>query len=376
MPPHLPNETLLHILEYVQDDFSTLHSLLTVNWFFFHATLPWYIRGDPFNVKPEKVAYYGQKVAGRIPSRAEKDMTGLMVLLLASALHFHRRRQQILPREERKKAEDLKSEAVVQGDLLEKFDLELADKRPLSSYLLLMDLVTADEQNNQGTTPPEMMMTYDYSILLTDIKESFQPHSNGNRPPHRNRITFWQFIRQHHIPWFMRRGERPPCGGFRERSIYLRKLKLPVFSLSLPIPEHHSLDQQRNGRYEQQIQHQLRRFFLDRNAEQVQQLVWSIPTSNDGHDIGRSKLASRFERLSTLTILWCRSTPPSSRSLQEITKFLNELRDRFPHKFQPLSPESSPSSSPSSSSLFSSSLSGDSSKRISSASSAESAVLT
>ncbi|KAG0036579.1 hypothetical protein BGZ83_003760, partial [Gryganskiella cystojenkinii] len=58
-----------------------------------------------------------------------------------------------------------------------------------------------------------------------------------------------------------------------------------------------------------------------------------------------------------------------------ITKFLNELRDRFPHKFQPLS--STPKSSPlSSSSLFSSSLSGDSSKRILSASAAESAVLT
>ncbi|KAF9994395.1 hypothetical protein BGZ80_001619 [Entomortierella chlamydospora] len=59
-PQRLPNECLFHIVEYLSTDLVALHSLLTVNKFFFHAALP-HIFNDPINTWDTNYAYSKHK---------------------------------------------------------------------------------------------------------------------------------------------------------------------------------------------------------------------------------------------------------------------------------------------------------------------------
>ncbi|KAF9124671.1 hypothetical protein BGW39_007980 [Mortierella sp. 14UC] len=136
----LPNECLYLIVNHLQDDLRTLHTLLFVNRFFFHAALP-LVMDDPFGK-------WGMN------SPAPKFTTcnhKLFVLLLASLLHHQ---QDALARKNA-------------SSILAEFGLQLVQS---TEFPVLQPLLHSEAEEHDGIVWRRSLMTVNYSKYMLALK--------------------------------------------------------------------------------------------------------------------------------------------------------------------------------------------------------------
>ncbi|KAG0271363.1 hypothetical protein BGZ95_000834 [Linnemannia exigua] len=182
-PPvqRLPNECLYLIVNHLLDDLPTLHTLLSVNRFFFHAAIPKIMMDQPLDT------WSMNTCDAKFPTNSEK----LFVLVLASLLHYQRQNT----------GQDASS-------ILKEYGLQLV---PSAEFELLQPFFATvknddysgvkKQQQQQHQEKQENPMTMDYSKFFT-ILNSY----------HWQYVDYHRFIRLIEIPESLRVAYEPQLG--------------------------------------------------------------------------------------------------------------------------------------------------------------------
>ncbi|KAK3839530.1 MAG: hypothetical protein JOS17DRAFT_798988 [Linnemannia elongata] len=167
----LPNECLYLIVHHLRDDLRTLHTLLLVSRFFFHAALP-VLMDNPFDT------WDMNGCSPRFPTNQDK----LFALFLASLLHH----QQELTGKEA-------------ASILAEFGLQLVAPAKVSFFEPFMTLTQEQEHNAGSVVQRRNPMTVDYSKYLTVLY--------GLQNAEWYYIKHYQFVRLIEMPEHLQRGE-------------------------------------------------------------------------------------------------------------------------------------------------------------------------
>ncbi|GJJ68033.1 hypothetical protein EMPS_00379 [Entomortierella parvispora] len=298
----LPNECFLVVVEYLAYDLRTLHSLLTVNRFFFHAALPWMLN-RPFET--------WEMDGGRstFPTSREK----LIVLLLSSALRHHHR--QISETKETAAGDNHDSKYANPSEnvrspiekLLREFGLQLHSEDLLSSHPLLLECLQESRNPSASNVP---RMTAEYYTFVNDFINQRQSLI---------KIKFEQFIRLRRVPFTMED---------RFGDLGMDDMVLDIEDDDEDREEDfvHDLELQKREDYHAEVLANLQRLLFHCNAENITQVHWDMSKDSDF----LRPLAKRMGSLKDLTVQW--GSIVSDESIQAVVQFIQDHRAIFPNR--------------------------------------------
>ncbi|KAG0046757.1 hypothetical protein BGZ83_008068 [Gryganskiella cystojenkinii] len=296
-PQSLPNECFLIVIDHLRDDLRTLHSLLTVNRFMFHATLP-HILHKPFDTWRAHLCNMDNSI------RSEQ----IFALLLVSILRYHPYKTTTTTSTPSVETTAANNKALISRhpaeELVRRFGLQFQDREQLEKFPLLMEYLNDNNPQRRNN------MTVDYSTFLADLAN-----------------IKWVYIRDK----FFRLRRLPFTMEDRFGDLGTETMVLDVDDDEEEDPDQdrdedrvHDQDQQQHEHYRDAVWFAFRKLVLQTCAESFTHLDWSLH-KDDPYLL--LPLANRMARLRTLSIVW--GTIVDQDALQAV-KFFQIHRQTFP----------------------------------------------
>ncbi|KAF9543208.1 hypothetical protein EC957_001083 [Mortierella hygrophila] len=274
-PPvqRLPNECLYLIVNHLWDDLRTLHTLLFVNRFFFHAALP-KIMDHP--LETWQMNYCDPEFA--------TDLEKFFVLVLTSLLYHQQR---------------LTGRDAV--SILEDFGLQLVT--PVEFPSLKPFFPATQDGLVQEQEEEEIPMTVDYSKYLT-VLDSYQ----------------WQYPE---FSRFIRLIKMP--ASMQDTLQIQQRTDEPSDQTATPVGDEHTEDQQQYHDYKDLVREGIAQMILRYNVECITEFSFHVSEAHKNLPI-----ASKLAKLRHLNIYRDESLP--SQHLQDTIAFIHLNKRSFPRK--------------------------------------------